>query len=177
MTGTRREQVVRAAVAEFGVGGYHGATTAAVAGRVGVSQPYLYRLFPSKRALFEAAADHCFDVLAATLGRACDGLRGAAALAAAARACDQLVAERREVALLLLQLAAAAPAFSRPEDARRLRAAWLALWDAPAARTGLSPHALGACLVRSLVGDLVRNTGDRAARTARGWQPARTSLL
>ncbi|MFD5148334.1 helix-turn-helix domain-containing protein, partial [Streptomyces sp. NPDC058401] len=52
----RRETVLRAAIAEFATGGYHGTSTETIARRVGVSQPYLFRLFPTKRALFQAAA-------------------------------------------------------------------------------------------------------------------------
>ncbi|WP_338700477.1 TetR/AcrR family transcriptional regulator [Streptomyces sp. Q6] len=162
--GDRREQVVAAAVAEFAAGGFHGATTAGIAGRVGVSQPYLYRLFPDKRALFAAAAEHCFGVLADTLERACRGLRGAPALAAVDVACAGLLAQRREVVLLLLHLAAAAPSSPHPEDARRIRAAWLALGDGVAARTGLSGQALGARLARSLVADVLRGPAGGAGR-------------
>ena len=53
----RRESVVRAAMAEFARGGYHGTSTETIARRVGVSQPYLFRLFPGKRAIFLAAAE------------------------------------------------------------------------------------------------------------------------
>jgi AcrR family transcriptional regulator len=54
----RREQVVREAITVFGRYGYEGATTDAIAKRVGVSQPYLFRLFPSKKDLFIAACEH-----------------------------------------------------------------------------------------------------------------------
>jgi len=50
----RRESVVRAAMSEFAHGGYHGTSTEAIARRVGVSQPYLFRLFPNKQAIFLA---------------------------------------------------------------------------------------------------------------------------
>jgi AcrR family transcriptional regulator len=52
----RRESVIRAAIAEFAITGYHGTTTAAIARRVGVTQPYLFRLFPDKKAIFHADA-------------------------------------------------------------------------------------------------------------------------
>jgi AcrR family transcriptional regulator len=51
----RREHVVAAAVSEFAHHGYHGASTAAIAKRAGISQPYIYALFPNKRDLFLAA--------------------------------------------------------------------------------------------------------------------------
>ncbi|MEA2427650.1 MAG: hypothetical protein QOF37_1278 [Thermoleophilaceae bacterium] len=54
----RREQVIAAAVSEFARHGYHGASTGAIAKRAGISQPYIYALFPSKQDLFLAANKH-----------------------------------------------------------------------------------------------------------------------
>jgi AcrR family transcriptional regulator len=50
----RREQVIAAAVKEFAAHGYHATSTAAIAKRAGISQPYIYALFPNKKALFIA---------------------------------------------------------------------------------------------------------------------------
>lgn len=61
----RREAVLEAAVAEFGQNGYTATSTEAIARRVGVSQPYLFRLFPSKKAIFLACVERCFDSIAA----------------------------------------------------------------------------------------------------------------
>jgi len=54
----RREQVIAAAVHEFAEQGYQAASTAAIARRAGISQPYIYALFPSKQDLFIAVHDH-----------------------------------------------------------------------------------------------------------------------
>ena len=51
----RREQLVAAAVAEFAANGFHATSTTTIAKRAGISQPYVYALFPSKRDLFLAA--------------------------------------------------------------------------------------------------------------------------
>jgi len=48
----RREEIVEAARAEFAVGGLHGTSTEAIARRAGVSQPYVFRLFGTKKELF-----------------------------------------------------------------------------------------------------------------------------
>jgi AcrR family transcriptional regulator len=53
----RRDQVVDAAVDEFGERGYHAASTASIAKRAGISQPYIYALFSDKRELFKAVHD------------------------------------------------------------------------------------------------------------------------
>lgn len=59
----RRDQVTHAAVREFAQNGYQAASTAAIARRAGISQPYIYALFPSKQDLFIAAHDRVFGQL------------------------------------------------------------------------------------------------------------------
>jgi AcrR family transcriptional regulator len=51
----RQQAIVEAAMREFAVGGLHGTSVEAIAKRVGVSQPYLFRLFGTKKELFIAA--------------------------------------------------------------------------------------------------------------------------
>ncbi len=80
----RRRYALRAAVVEFGQHGYQGASTAAIAGRIGVSQAYLYHLFPSKQVLFAATAEACLAGLRQALERAVEGCSGPAALRAMA---------------------------------------------------------------------------------------------
>lgn len=57
----RRSELVDAALAEFAAHGLD-ATTEAIARLAGVSQPYVFRLFPSKTALLQAALERCFDI-------------------------------------------------------------------------------------------------------------------
>ncbi|MFB4305652.1 TetR/AcrR family transcriptional regulator [Actinomadura sp. GTD37] len=122
----RRELAVRAAMAEFAHGGYDGTSTWMIARRVGVSQPYMFRLFPSKRALFLAAADRCFDDVEDVLRAAAGGRRGGDALAAMAEAWARLPRERPVLPRLQLKIYAIA---IRDEDVRGLgRARWARLW-------------------------------------------------
>jgi AcrR family transcriptional regulator len=48
----RREEILAAAMAEFAIGGLHGTSTEDIARRAGISQPYLFRLFGTKKELF-----------------------------------------------------------------------------------------------------------------------------
>jgi AcrR family transcriptional regulator len=66
----RREQVIAAAVKEFAANGYHAAGTAAIAKRAGISQPYIYALFPNKRELFLATHSHVLDRIRRTFQEA-----------------------------------------------------------------------------------------------------------
>ncbi len=60
----RREELIAAAVHEFAHGGLHGTPVERIARRVGVAQPYVFSLFPSKRDLFLAAIERGFDRVA-----------------------------------------------------------------------------------------------------------------
>ena len=51
----RREDILAAAVTRFGATGLHGTSTETIARDVGVSQPYLFRLFGTKKELFKEA--------------------------------------------------------------------------------------------------------------------------
>src|SRR3954453_18528011 len=57
----RRAEVIEAAVTAFAQGGFDGTSTDDIARIAGVSQPYLFRLFGTKRELFLAAVGRCFD--------------------------------------------------------------------------------------------------------------------
>ncbi len=57
----RREEIIRAAVTRFGKTGLYGTSTEAIARDVGVSQPYLFRLFGTKKEMFMAAVAWAFD--------------------------------------------------------------------------------------------------------------------
>ncbi len=57
----RRDAIVAASVEEFATGGLVGASTEAIAKRAGVSQPYVFQLFGTKKGLFLAVVRSCFE--------------------------------------------------------------------------------------------------------------------
>ena len=57
----RRREIIEAAQIEFSVGGLNGTPVEAIAKRVGVSQPYLFQLFGTKKDLFIAAVQRAFE--------------------------------------------------------------------------------------------------------------------
>src|SRR3954470_24812370 len=57
----RRADVLRVAVAEFGKHGFEGTSTEDVPRAAGISQPYLFKMFPTKKALFIALVQNGFD--------------------------------------------------------------------------------------------------------------------
>lgn len=128
----RRESAVRAALVEFAERGYEGTSTESIARRVGVSQPYLFRLFKNKKELFLAAADHCVDQTRRVFDAAAEGLKGEEALGAMGAAYVRLLEQRPEILQMYLQIysaAAAAKAGGDEEVSEALRRKWLGLWD------------------------------------------------
>lgn len=132
----RRESVIRAAMVEFARGGYAGTSTDSIARRVGVSQPYLFRLFPGKEALFLAVAERCFDLMERGFRQAADGLHGVDALKAMGGSYDVLIRDR-DVLLMQMQLYVAAANAEEGEVARYVRRRWLELWDMVRSLTGV----------------------------------------
>jgi len=110
----RRADLLEAAVIEFAVSGYHGTRTADIAARAGVSQPYVYALFPDKRALFLACHDWTTQRIKETLRLAsADGGAGAGAEdaeQALGRAYRMLLDRRPHQVLFQVQAHAAATA-------------------------------------------------------------------
>ena len=56
----RREDVLRAAMQEFARRGYYGTPTTDIAKGAGISQAYLFRLFPTKEELFVACVQRTY---------------------------------------------------------------------------------------------------------------------
>jgi AcrR family transcriptional regulator len=103
----RREQVIREAITVFARSGYEGATTAAIAARVGVSQPYLFRLFPTKKDLFLAASERNMNDTLLLMREAAGGKTGHDALEAMGNAYQDKLTTHREWLLMQLQTFAA----------------------------------------------------------------------
>jgi AcrR family transcriptional regulator len=66
----RRDALIEAAVEEFSRTGLHGTPVDRIAKRVGVAQPYVFSLFPTKRDLFIAAVERGFERVTATFDEA-----------------------------------------------------------------------------------------------------------
>jgi len=120
----RRELVLEAAVAEFAARGLAGTSTEDVARAAGISQPYLFRLFPTKKALFLALVERCFQRIADAFTAAAGDKTGEEALAAMGDEYHRLLGDRT---LLLLQMQAYA-ACEDPDIRAAARAGFKRLW-------------------------------------------------
>jgi AcrR family transcriptional regulator len=114
----RRTAVLAAAISEFARSGYAGTSTEAIASRAGISQPYLFRLFGTKKDLFVATFNLVGDRIINELTRAAEGLDGQAAKEAMGDAYLELM---QDPELLQVQLHGFAAAPGDPDIARACR--------------------------------------------------------
>jgi len=129
----RRESVIRAAITEFAQGGYQGTSTEAIARRVGVSQPYLFRLFPSKQAIFLAAGERCLASTRQVFAEAVKGVEPERRHEVMGAAYQKLIHDHPERLLMQMQMYAAVAAAEAAGDhafGETLRAGWQEMWDA-----------------------------------------------
>ncbi len=101
----RREDVLAAAQEQFALKGYWGTPTTDIAKAAGISQAYLFRLFPTKQELFIAGVERCMGAVRETFEHAVAPLAGDpdAMFEAMARRYEELLTDRT---MLLAQLQA-----------------------------------------------------------------------
>jgi AcrR family transcriptional regulator len=158
----RREQVVAAATIEFAAGGFAGTTTEAIAHRAGVSQPYLFQLFGTKKGLFLAAIHDCF---ARTGGRFEEAGRAARVAGLDTKGIleqmghayvEMLLADRN---LLRLQLHAYA-ACADPDVRAAVRREYLALWQTVGRVSGAEPYGLHEWFAQGMLINVIASIAD-----------------
>ena len=102
----RREAVLDIAREQFADAGFYGTSTETIAEAAGISQPYLFRLFGTKKGLFIACVRRCFRETLETFQRAAEGLRGPEALEAAGKAYTGLLSDRSRLRMQMQAYAA-----------------------------------------------------------------------
>ena len=121
----RRISVLAAAITEFAKAGYSGTSTDAIAARAGISQPYLFRLFGTKKDLFIATYEQVGGRIVKELTRAAEGLEGNEALHAMGMTYVQLM---QDPDMLRLQMHGYAAATGDADIAAACRNTFEVLW-------------------------------------------------
>ena len=175
----RRDDVLQAAVAEFATHGLHGTSTETIARRIGISQPYIFRLFPSKKDLFLAAIDQCFDRVEAAFREAARDPAAAeqphhehdeksslgGRLHAMGHAYVRLLARRE---LLLFQMQAYA-ACSEADVRSRVKQRWERLMKLAAELSGASAEEVTLFFARGMLLNVVAAIGLVPAKVPDRW--------
>src|SRR5215208_4194020 len=97
----RREDILAVAMEHFGAGGYHGTSTENIAREAGISQPYLFRLFRTKRELFLACDDRACEKILDAFRRAAANAEPGHELEAMGKTYTQELLPDRHVLLML----------------------------------------------------------------------------
>src|ERR1700685_3611147 len=130
----RRVAVLSAAVTEFAKSGYAGTSTDAIAKRAGISQPYLFRLFGTKKDLFIATLNLVDDRIVRELTNAIEGLDREEAMHAMGMAYLTLL---QDTEMLQMQMHSYAAATSDPDIAAACRRTFEVLWHLVKDKLGL----------------------------------------
>jgi AcrR family transcriptional regulator len=134
----RRREIVEIAISHFAQHGYNGTSTDQVAREAGISQPYLFRLFGTKRELFLACNQAMHDRIAESFSEAARGLPQEERMKAMGNAYTSLLADRNT---LLFQMQSYA-ACSDPEIQTRVREGFADLVRQVAEASGATPAEL-----------------------------------
>jgi AcrR family transcriptional regulator len=132
----RRVAVLDAATKEFAAKGLHGASTEDIARAAGISQPYLFRLFRTKKELYLATSQRAIDNLYQVFAAASAGKTGIDALHAMGDAYESVMADRDRLMLMLKCWASC----DDPEICEAVRGAWRNLVDLAERASGESPE-------------------------------------
>ena len=143
----RREAVLEAAATEFSRKGLHGASTDAIAKAAGISQPYLFRLFGTKKGLYLATSRLKMEEVYQAFERASRGKTGEEAFAAMGDAYRVLIEDQERLQLMLQCFAAA----EDPEIRQELRRVWRDLVELIERVSGASPEQVSAFFAKGML--------------------------
>jgi AcrR family transcriptional regulator len=163
----RREEVLAAAVEEFARAGYHGASTDAIARKAGISQPYLFRLFGSKKDLYLAAVRRCFRRTLEAMQAAAEGLRGEEALEAMGQAYGLLLSS--DPTMLQAQLQTYAAALDDPDVRQAVRDGYGDLYVYVERVSGASPERLARFFATGMLLNVIAAMGLHEEAELEPW--------
>ena len=143
----RREAVLEAAAREFSRKGLHGASTDAIAKDAGISQPYLFRLFGTKKELYLATTSRKMEETYQVFERASRGKTGMEALHAMGEAYMGLI-EDRERHQLMLQCFAGC---EDPDVREGVRRVWSDLVELAERASGEPPEVVSAFFAKGML--------------------------
>jgi AcrR family transcriptional regulator len=160
----RRDTVVSSAINVFARTGYLGTSVATIAEHAGISQAYVFKLFPSKELLFVTALEHCFDRVLAALeqgGNASPDGTPEGILHAMGQTYADLIGDR---SLLMLQVHAQSAA-SVPEIGAALRKGLRTVTQFVQSRSGAPDEAIQRFIAYGQLCHLIVVTGLDAETT------------
>jgi AcrR family transcriptional regulator len=163
--GQRREEIVGIAIEHFALGGYNGTSTEAIARDAGISQPYLFRLFRTKRELFLACHSEMHERIRRTFEDAARGVPADGALKAMGLAYIDLLDDRHA---LLFQMQSYA-ACSDPEIQAAVRGRYGELVKAVTRISGAEAHEVWEFFAHGMLLNVVASLDLRSIAGSDPW--------
>jgi AcrR family transcriptional regulator len=156
----RRETILDAALVEFAAKGLDGTSTEDIARRAGISQPYVFRLFGTKKNLFAEACRRCMLEVAEAMAAAARGRSGEEALEAMGTAYIQLLeADPRRLKLQMHMYAAS----DEPQIRQVAREGYGALVRFVEQVSGAPPKAVSQFFATGMLINVIAAMGVRGA--------------
>jgi AcrR family transcriptional regulator len=143
----RREAVLEAAATEFSRKGLHGASTDAIAKAAGISQPYLFRLFGTKKELYLATTERKMEETYQLFEQASRGKSGHEALLAMGDAYRGLIEDRERLQLMLQCFAGC----EDPDVREGVRRVWHDLVELAERVSGESPDVISVFFAKGML--------------------------
>ncbi len=152
----RRETVLGAALPIFAEQGYRAASTVAIAKAAGISQAYLFRLFPTKTDLFVAVYDEARARIVAIVAAAAEDAGGEDPLHAMGMAYGEMLETERD--LLQIQLQAQVVA-GEPRIAKAAQQTFRDLYALASERSGADDEELRAWFAQGMLMNVMAAIG------------------
>ena len=157
----RRELVLREAIPVFARYGFEGATTAEIAKRSGVTQPYIFKLFETKKALFIAACERNMGTTQEQMRDSAGGKTGHEALEAMGNAYVERMQTNRDSLLMQMQQYAAC----HDEDIQRtVRHRMQDLWNMVLELTGVPVEEIAVFFAKGMMCNVIAAAGRSDGR-------------
>lgn len=134
----RRGQLLRIAAEEFSRTGLHGTSAETIARHANITQPYIFRLFGTKKGLFIKVLEGSFDKIIDAFEESSRGKSGSAALLAAGNGYRTLLSDRN---FLLIQLQGFA-ASADPDIRDTVRRGYGRMWHTLQEASGAEPSTI-----------------------------------
>lgn len=168
----RREIVLRQSIPVFARFGFEGATTAEIAKRAGVTQPYIFKLFESKKALFIAACERNMRTTMTQMRESAGGKTGHDALEAMGLAYVERMDKDRDSLLMQMQQYAAC----WDEDVQRtVRHCMQEMWDMVIELTGVPVEQVAVFFAKGMMCNVLA-AADRSYGNDPQWSPVIAAL-
>jgi AcrR family transcriptional regulator len=169
----RREEIVALSIEQFALGGYRGTSTEAIARQAGISQPYLFRLFKTKRDLFLACNDLCDERILETFRSAAHGVPRDEVMRTMGKAYVELLQDRT---MLLFQMQSYA-ACSDPVIQEHVRAGYGAIVREVTRLSGAEPERVWQFFAHGMLLNVVASLDLAAIADSDEWACAWSTPL